>query len=153
MNILVAYSDRTGAGLKATKDISSLLGAKAAAIEPTSRLVKMSWLAMLNESYLQAWEPLVGNLQVFVVEASGSGLAEEVEELASRTRALRSGYALVAIGTGGLRVSAALLERFESAAGRKPLAYIETSVNELTNEGRDKIWKRKMENLRMSLIG
>lgn len=153
MGILVVYADRTGAGLKAAKDIASLLGAEAASIEPTSRLVKMSWLALLGESRLQAWEPFAGKMLVVVAEGGEGSLAEEISQVISRTRSLRSGYALVEISTGGSRESAALIERSEAAAGRRPTVYFEASAREVIAEGKSRIWRAKLERLRLALMG
>lgn len=152
MKTLVAYADRTGAGSKAAREIASLLGTEAVPIEPTSKLVRMSWLAMLDESCLQAWEPLAGDFLVVVIEDGRYGLGGEVGGVLFRTRVLRSGYALVVISRGGAREPAALIERTEAAAGRRPLAYAEASAGEVMAEGRRKIWRTKMERLRLSLM-
>lgn len=145
MKMLVAYYDRTGAGLKAARDTASFLETALVPIEAESRLVKMSWMGMLEDFARQPWKTTDCDLLIVIIEASGKGLIKEIGELLSRTRTLSSGYALAVVTTGKPFDTSALIEKAESAAGRKPLAFIEASSSELNVNDGQGLWRTKME--------
>lgn len=144
MKTRVAYSDRSGAGKKAAMEIASRLGADIGALEPESRLVRMSWMRLFDMA-----EPIPGwggiSLLVLCVEVAGQSLAPEEEEMLVRHSTRGGSYALVIVSSLSSGRTGSVIKKFERAVGSMALATLEAQIEQVAGEPPSDIWSVKLD--------
>lgn len=144
MKILVAYSDRSGAGEKAAREVAFRLEADIIALEPESWLAKMSWMSLFEmEDPIPRGEGF--ELLVLCLEITGQRSSPESKDMLFRFRSRGGELALVLVTSKNAGDLGAVIMQVEQAAGRRPRWYLEATPKQVCARDLRHIWGSKLD--------